>query len=90
MRRAPETLTPEDDALLTAAIAGDATAVARVLERHHPDIRRFAQKLCLASEVEEAAQDSLVLVFRHLPTFRRAARFTSWLLETIGPPRVNR
>jgi len=72
------------DRLIELAQAGDRQALERLLARHEPDVRRFAQRMCGTSDdAEEAAQEALVVAFRRIGAFRRAARFTTWLFTIV-------
>ena len=72
------------DDLLLRAQDGDRAALDALLLQHQPDVVRFARRLCRTSEdAEEAAQHALTVVFRHVGSFRRAARFTTWLFTVV-------
>ena len=49
--------------LLDAARAGDVSAIERLLAVCQPDIRRYAQRNCLISDVDDAVQESLLVLF---------------------------
>jgi RNA polymerase sigma factor (sigma-70 family) len=70
--------------LLLRAQTGDRGALDALLLQHQPDVVRFARRLCRSSEdAEEAAQHALIAVFQHVGSFRRAARFTTWLFTVV-------
>ncbi|MEN3375785.1 MAG: hypothetical protein V7604_1140, partial [Hyphomicrobiales bacterium] len=53
--------------LIAAAQAGDSNAIALLLARAQPDIRRYAQYNCrTASDVEDAVQEVLILTYRKI------------------------
>ena len=57
--------------------------MAAVLARYEQDILRFARHLCHGSQAEDAAQETMLIVARYLPTFHHAAHFTSWLFVIV-------
>ncbi|HET8759827.1 MAG TPA: sigma-70 family RNA polymerase sigma factor [Nitrospiria bacterium] len=60
--------------------AGDSAAFERLFARHAPRIHRFASRMCRqAQDAEDILQDTFLAAYRHLDTFRGAARFTTWL-----------
>lgn len=74
---------PPPDALLLSAHAGDAEAMVRLLEVYRPDIRRYAQQRCLISDVDDAVQEALLVLARHLSSVRKLASFSSWLFKVV-------
>ena len=68
--------------LLDAARAGDVAAIERLLAACQPDIRRYAQRNCLVSDVDDAIQESLLILSRKVGSLRAAAAFSSWLFAT--------
>ena len=71
------------EALLVSAHAGDGAALARLLEVYRPDIRRYAQQRCLISDVDDAVQEALLVLARHLHSVRRLSSFSSWLFKVV-------
>lgn len=69
--------------LLEAARAGDGRAIGQLLAVYQPDIRRYAQRNCLGSDVDDAVQESLLLVSRHVGSLRAAAAFSRWLFHIV-------
>jgi RNA polymerase sigma-70 factor (ECF subfamily) len=70
--------------LIAAAQGGDANAIARLLAQAQPDIRRYAQYSCRsASDVEEAVQEVLILVYRKVATLRAVGAFSGWLVTMV-------
>lgn len=69
--------------LLAAAHAGDATALERLLHAARPDIRRYAQRHCLVSDVDDAVQEALLVLSRRLHQLRALAAFSGWLFRTV-------
>lgn len=70
--------------LIAAAQAGDGKAIALLLERAQPDIRRYAEYNCrTASDVEEAVQEALILIYRRIASLRAVGAFSGWLLSIV-------
>jgi len=69
--------------LITAAQTGDAAALSRLLVVCQADARRYAYKHCHASDVDDAVQESLLIVSRKVGGLKAAAAFTSWLFTVI-------
>ena len=71
------------DALITAAQTGDAAAISRLLAAYQADARRYAYRHCLASDVDDAVQEALLIVSRKVKGLKAAAAFSSWLFTVI-------
>lgn len=68
---------------LCAARAGDRGALERVLHRSRPLLRRYAEGHCASRDVEDAVQESLIAVARHLPGLRQPESFAGWLFRIV-------
>jgi RNA polymerase sigma factor (sigma-70 family) len=75
----PQTQAP----LLEAARTGDPAALNRLLAVCRPNVRRYAQRHCLLNDVDDAVQEALLSVSRHLGSLRVAAAFTGWLVRIV-------
>jgi RNA polymerase sigma-70 factor (ECF subfamily) len=70
--------------LFEAARLGDPQAIARLLETAQPDIRRYARATCRSSaDAEDAAQETLWILFRHVGTIRSLLAFSGWLFSVV-------
>ena len=70
--------------LIAAAQAGDSKSIALLLAYAQPDIRRYAQYNCrTASDVEDAVQEVLILVYRKIASLRAVGAFSGWLLSMV-------
>lgn len=69
--------------LIEAAQTGDAAALSRLLAVCQADARRYAYKHCHASDVDDAVQESLLIISRKVSGLKAAAAFTSWLFTVI-------
>jgi RNA polymerase sigma factor (sigma-70 family) len=68
---------------LAAAHAGDRQALDLLLRHVRSDIRRYAQKHCLLSDVDDATQEAMLIVARHLQSLRVLAAFSGWLIRLV-------
>jgi RNA polymerase sigma factor (sigma-70 family) len=69
--------------LIHAAQTGDPSAVERLLVVCQADARRYAYKHCQASDVDDAVQESLLVISRKVKGLKAAAAFSSWLFTVI-------
>jgi RNA polymerase sigma factor (sigma-70 family) len=68
---------------LQAAHAGDAAALNELLSRSRQDLRRYAEYHCSVNDVEDAVQESLILVSRKLGSLRSLECFASWVFRIV-------
>jgi len=73
----------EHGPLLASAHAGDPEALERLLRVCRPDIRRYAQRHCLISDVDDAVQEALLVLSRRLSSVRALASFSGWLFRVV-------
>nr|WP_249786408.1 MULTISPECIES: sigma-70 family RNA polymerase sigma factor [unclassified Bradyrhizobium] len=70
--------------MFEAARLGDAEAIARLLETTQPDIRRYARATCRSSaDAEDATQEALWILFRHVGTIRSLLALSAWLFSVV-------
>lgn len=70
--------------LFEAARLGDPHAIASLLETAQPDIRRYARATCRSSaDAEDATQEALWILFRHVGTIRSLLAFSAWLFSVV-------
>ena len=70
--------------LFEAARLGDPEAIARLLETAQPDIRRYARATCRSSaDAEDAAQEAMWILFRHVGTIRSLLALSAWLFSVV-------
>lgn len=72
-----------DTNLVLAAQTGDTAAIERLLTLCQADARRYAYRHCAASDVDDAVQESLLVVSRKVRGLKAAAAFSSWLFIVI-------
>ena len=76
-------ITEQHYTLLEAARRGDTSALDRLLKVCQPDIRRYAYRHCLISDVDDAVQETLLIMTRRLRSLRVVAAFSGWLLQVV-------
>lgn len=69
--------------VLVSAHAGDPGALDALLRVCRPDVRRYAQRHCLISDVDDAVQETLILLSRKLHSVRTLAAFSGWLFQVV-------
>ena len=69
--------------LILAAQTGDQAAIGRLLAVCQADARRYARKHCQISDVDDAVQESLLVISRKVQSLKTVAAFSSWLFTII-------
>jgi RNA polymerase sigma factor (sigma-70 family) len=69
--------------ILDAARLGDPAALDRLLQLCQPDVRRYAYRHCLLSDVDDAVQESLLIVTRKLAALQILGAFSGWLFRVV-------
>jgi RNA polymerase sigma factor (sigma-70 family) len=70
--------------LIAAASGGDRDALASLLAAAQPDIRRYARRSCRSSsDAEDAVQETLFVLYRHLSGLRQAGYLSTWLFTIV-------
>lgn len=71
---------PQDRALVAQCVGGDDEAWRHLCRRHYPRVAGTLRKLGVQpADVEDAAQEVFIEVFRYLPRFRGDAELGTWL-----------
>ncbi len=73
----------ERNNLVVAAQSGDPAAIGRLLALCQADARRYAHRHCQASDIDDAVQESLLVISRKVKGLKAAAAFSSWLFTVI-------
>lgn len=68
---------------LSAARDGDRAALETVLAHSRQDLRRYAEYHCGINDVEDAVQESLLLVSRKLGSLRALEAYSSWMFRIV-------
>lgn len=82
----------EEIELITRAQSGDETALETLLGLHQDRVYRTALKFMNGREEEafELAQEVLISAFRHIATFKKQSKFSTWLYRITSNLAKNR
>ena len=69
--------------VIAAAQEGDAAVLDHLLRACHPDVRRYAYRHCLISDIDDAVQEALLILSRRLRSLRALAAFPGWLFTIV-------
>lgn len=69
---------------MAAARAGDGAALEALLRVARPQIRRYAERYCIAQMAEDATQEAMWTLYQRLPALRSVAALPMWLLRTVA------
>lgn len=72
-----------DLALIEAARSGTPSALERLLVQCQPELRRYAQRSCRISDVDDAVQEALMIAARYLSSLRHARAWSRWMFRII-------
>jgi RNA polymerase sigma-70 factor (ECF subfamily) len=70
---------PSDETLAAQAAAGDDSAFEAIVRRYQARIFRLACRLTSDTDAPDVLQETFLLVYRHLPSFRGDSQFGTWL-----------
>ena len=74
----------DDDALITAVLAGKVEAFGQLVERYQHALVATARHLSRSSEdAEDLAQEALLDAYRNLSTLRETTKFRAWLFGIL-------
>lgn len=73
----------ERESLVAAAQTGDQAAISSLLVLCQADARRYARRHCQVSDVDDAVQESLLIISHKVKGLKAAAAFSSWLFTVI-------
>ena len=68
-----------DPALIEAARSGDEKALLSLIAAAQPDVRRYATRNCRAADIDDAVQETLLLLYRRVGTLRMVTSFSAWI-----------
>lgn len=69
--------------LISTAQTGNAEAINQLLIVCQADVRRYAHKNCHASDVDDAVQESLLIISRKIRGLKAIAAFSSWIFTVV-------
>jgi RNA polymerase sigma-70 factor (ECF subfamily) len=68
-----------DEILVVAAILGDLAAFEQLVCRYRSAVIRTAQMMVSREDIEDVAQEALLLAFKALPSLEEPRKFPAWL-----------
>jgi RNA polymerase sigma factor (sigma-70 family) len=68
-----------DPRLIEAARGGDEKALVSLISAAQPDIRRYATRNCRAADIDDAVQETLLILYRRVGMLRAVTSFSAWL-----------
>jgi RNA polymerase sigma factor (sigma-70 family) len=68
-----------DPKLIEAARGGDEKALVALIASAQPDVRRYAARNCRAADIDDAVQETLLLLYRRVGTLRAVTSFSAWI-----------
>lgn len=69
---------------IEAARAGDAEALEALMKERRAQVIRYAMRLCISPEdAEDATQEALLALARHVAALREVAALSSWLFAAV-------
>lgn len=69
--------------LIEAARLGEPTALLELLRVSQPELRRYALRSCAISDVDDAVQETLLIVSRSIRSLARARAWSGWAFQII-------
>jgi len=69
--------------LILRAQGGDTLALDQLLVECQSDARRYAMRHCMPSEIDDAIQETLLIITRHVQSLKTAASFAGWLFTIV-------
>jgi RNA polymerase sigma factor (sigma-70 family) len=72
-----------DLAILESARTGDPSAIASLLTQSQPELRRYAQRSCMISDVDDAVQEAMLVASRRVIELRHPRAWSRWIFRVI-------
>jgi RNA polymerase sigma factor (sigma-70 family) len=72
-----------EQALIDAARGGETRAIERLLVVCQPQIRRYAQRSCFISDVDDGVQETLLVLSRYAGAIRHTKALSRWLFQVV-------
>lgn len=69
--------------LIEAARHGELGALDRLLAGSRLELRRYAQRSCLVSDVDDAIQEALLIASRYVTSLRHAQAWSRWMFRIV-------
>lgn len=75
-----------DLALVEAARGGELAALERLLADSQVELRRYAQRSCIVSDVDDAVQEAMLVASRYVTSLKYARAWSSWMFRVVRRP----
>lgn len=75
-------MSPRHDLILQAQ-TGDGRALGLLLAEAQVDARRYAMRHCVTNDIDDAVQEALMVVTRHVVYLKSAGAFAGWLFTIV-------
>ena len=62
---------------------GDRKATQALLQRIEPDLRRYARKSCASSDVDDAVQDAMLIIYRKAGALKFLVAMSGWFFKIV-------
>lgn len=69
--------------IIAAAQGGDPSALGQLLLMSQRDARRYARQHCFAADVDDAVQETLLILSRKVNGLKAAVAFSSWIFTIV-------
>lgn len=69
--------------LIDAARLGEPAALVELLRLSQPELRRYARRSCAISDVDDAVQETLLIVSRSIRSLARARAWSGWAFQIV-------
>ncbi len=80
IRVTPKPETPDEQALIAASRAGDASALEELVRAHQSRVYSFAMRMCRnVEDAKDILQETFLGMVRSIREFREESKFTTWL-----------
>lgn len=73
---------PRHDLILQTQ-TGDGRALGQLLAEAQVDARRYAMRHCVTTDIDDAVQETLMAVTRHVVYLKSAGAFAGWLFTSV-------
>lgn len=70
-----------DLAVIDQARTGEPAAIARLLAASQPELRRYAQRSCMISDVDDAVQEAMLVASRYIGVLRHPRAWSRWIFR---------
>ena len=80
MRVARTSTATRDRELLTRVASGDRSALTELYLGYHPRLRRFLSRCLQPDSIDEAINDTFMVVWRKSKDFRNASQVSTWII----------